>query len=927
MKPFLLLVVSSFVLLDAAHSQTLYGTTASGGSHNSGTINKFTVSSNTLAIPESMQSIASLPVNGKFLQASDGKLYAMTMAGGGSDLGTLFSFDPATSSSTILIEFDATTGSSPFGSLIQAADGKLYGMTQNGGKKNLGVIFSFDPVTSVYSKIFDFENTHGANPLGSLLEASDGKLYGMASLGGANNYGVLFSFNIATSSVTTLFDFDNTNGANPPGSLMQANDGKLYGMVQRGGSSNHGIIFSFDITSASFLKVKDFDNTNGAFPAGDLIQASDGILYGVTDFGGMNDLGVIFSFLPSTSTYNKLVDFNNATGGNPTGSLLQANDGNFYGLASNGGANGAGAIFSYDLTNYSDIKDFDNPIGRSPKGSLIQANDGKVYGMTFTGGASNNGVVFSLDLSSAPGNFTKLNDFGTNATGLAPAGSLLVAKDKKLYGLTTFGGSSDGGVIYSFDPATSNYAKLADFHDTIGINPHSNLIQATDGRLYGMTTAGGANSHGVIFAYDPTTANYKKLLDFHDVDGTDPGGSLVQATDGKLYGMTHAGGSSGHGVIFSFDPVNAAFTKVIDFNGSNGGGPSGTLMQANDGKLYGTASGGVNGYGVLFSFDISTATFTKLLDFDLLSGKGAVPIGSLIQLSNGKLYGLTSDGGAAELGVIYSYDPATLVYTKLLTFDGLNGSRPLGGSLMQASDGKLYGMTHNGGIDFSPTNLGNGVIFSFDPSGSTYTKLVDFNGTNGANPFGGFIEVPDAGPLPVTWISFTGKNIGRSNELSWKVGTELNLNYYELQRSVDGQNFKEVAQIKATGNNAYSFIDPISSSSSSLFYYRLKSVDKDGHFKFSDVIKIKISQKGFIVVNPNPFKNKLVVQVESPIRDRTSFILTDMSGRRLFKETKMLSNGTNTIEINETERLSKGTYLLTIIESDQTQSIKVVKGN
>jgi uncharacterized repeat protein (TIGR03803 family) len=358
----------------------------------------------------------------------------------------------------------------------------------------------------------------------------------------------------------------------------------------------------------------------------------------------------------------------------------------------------------------------------------------------------------------------------------------------------------------------------------------------------------------------------------------------------------------------------------MDFDNTNGSNSWGSLMQASDGRLYGmTNGGGSNFAGVIFSFDPSSSTYTKLKDFD--NTNGAFPFGStLVQASDGKLYGMTNGGGSGGYGVIFSFDPSSSTYTKLKDFDNTDGANP-NGNLMQASDGKLYGMTYQGGSG------GYGVIFSFDRSSSTYTKLKDFNYTNGANPYYGsaFIEV--TGALPVTLISFTGKNIGNSDQLYWKVDNEQNLNYYELQRSIDGQNFKGISQIKAAGNNRYTYNDPITTALSSVYYYRLKSVDNDGNFKYSVVIKIATDINEFAVVNPNPFKDRLVVNVESRIRDKATFIVTDLSGKRLFKENKFLSTGTNLIEINELDGLSKGTYLLTIIKLRQSQTIKVVKGD
>jgi uncharacterized repeat protein (TIGR03803 family) len=86
-----------------------------------------------------------------------------------------------------------SNGAIPYGSLIQVSDGKLYGMTSAGGDHTRGVIFSYDPATSAYTKLIDFDGTNGRNPAGSLIQASDLKFYGMTSSGGDKDYGVIFS--------------------------------------------------------------------------------------------------------------------------------------------------------------------------------------------------------------------------------------------------------------------------------------------------------------------------------------------------------------------------------------------------------------------------------------------------------------------------------------------------------------------------------------------------------------------------------------------------------------------------------------------------------------------------------------------------------------------------------------------------------------
>ncbi|MDQ2719852.1 MAG: T9SS type A sorting domain-containing protein [Bacteroidota bacterium] len=938
MKKILLGFAYFLVSIFSIQAQTLYGTTFNGGNNGGGTINKFIPATNNLIVPKSFEDIASNPQFTNFIQASDGKLYGMTQQGGSSNMGVIFSFDPTSSTYTKVKDFDNTNGAYPIGSLIQASDGKLYGMARDGGSSDMGVIFSFDPSSSIYTKLKDFDNTTGAYPEGSLIQASDGKLYGMTIQGGNIGVGVIFSFNPSNSTYIKLEDFAYANGAYPHGSLMQASDGELYGMAQSGGSGNYGVIFSYDPRSSTYAKLKDFDSTNGANPYGSLMQANDGKLYGMTSIGGGNGIGVIFSFNPASSTYTKLKDFDYPDGANPYGTLIQANDGKLYGMTQQGGSSSKGVIFSYNLSHstYTKLEDFNKANGANPYSSLMQAIDGKLYGMTYAGGSSDHGLIFSYAPSSST--YAKLKDFGTNESGSNSSSSLVHANDGKLYGMSTSGGSHGYGVIFSFDPSTSTYTKLKDFDYPDGSNPYGSLIQATNGKLYGMTHSGGSDNYGVILSYDPRSSTYAKLKDFDSITGANPYGSLMQAIDGKLYGMTYAGGSSDYGVIFSFDPSSSIYTKLKDFEGPppdvpfelpEGANPYGSLVQASDGKLYGmTSKGGVlrGAIGVIFSFDPSSSTYAVLKGFSGLDNfviDGGGPEGSLMQARDGKLYGMTYSGGNNGDGVIFSFNPSGSIYTKLYDFDNINGSYPAG-NLMQEGDGKLYGMTYQGG------SRNAGVIFSFDPLSSTYIKLKDYNGANGANPYLGsaFIEVAEGGPLPLTLLDFTGKNNGTGNQLYWKVENEQNLNYYELQRSIDGQNFNKISQIKATVNNNYTYNDNVAFDISSVYYYRLQSVDNDGNFKYSVVIKIRTGLNGkFATVNPNPFQNKLVVNIESPVQDKAIFIITDAIGRQLYKGNKLLLPGTNVVEINEAVRLSKGTYLLTVVGSQQTQSIKVVKGN
>ena len=572
----------------------------------------------------------------ELLQASDGKLYGTTGTGS-NGYGSIFSFDPLTSAYATVYNFNYLTGLAPRGKLMQASDGRLYGMTSQGGVNGTGGIFSFDLVTLNYKFVEPFNSYF--SPYGSLMQASNGKLYGLAASNGLySQSGMFFSFNPVTSDFLVLKYMDFNSGYNPFGSLIEADNGLLYGMTKKGGNNDAGVIFSFDTASLAYTKIDDFDKVNGANPEGTLIQANNGKLYGTAIKGGTSNYGVIFSFDPSSNTYTKLEDFVRTIieGSYPHSSLVRATDGKLYGTTPNGGSKGVGIIFSFDALNsvYTQLKDFDDPTGAFPVGGLVQAPDGNLYGVTAGGGSTGSGVIFSFDPLTSK--YTVVKDFNDYSLGSKPSGGLVVASDGKLYGLSMPVGVRSDGVIYSFDPLTLTYTKLIDFdyYRGDGVSPVGDLMQANDGKMYGLTSYGGQFDGGVVFSFDPTTVTLTTVIDFDDYHILSAPNKFTQATDGKIYGTTSAGGFDGQGSIFSINgPLNRGFKTLKDF-GKNyyteGVSPI-SVMQASDGKLYGfTTGGGINGNGVIYSLDPITLNYTKLIDLD--STSGSYPLSAFIEI-------------------------------------------------------------------------------------------------------------------------------------------------------------------------------------------------------------------------------------------------------------------------------------------------------
>ena len=361
------------------------------------------------------------------------RFWGMTAAGGINDAGVIFKIKNDGSGFENVYSFDPSNGYNPNGNLILAKNGLFYGTVYNGGTQDVGGIFSYNPITNIYSFLVDFSWVNGALSKGSLIQASNDKLYGTTVYGGdtanspSGGYGVLFSYDISTNSYSDLYHFQESTGANPNReTLLEGQNGKLFGLTMNGGAHHFGVIFSYDTTTHTYLDLHDFDSINGSFPFGGLTQATNGKYYGLTGKGGTNNKGTLFSFDPSTNDFTYLYSFFNIFNGwSPRSSLVQAGNGKLYGMTAGGGSYYSGAIFSYDISfnTYSDIYNF-TETGGSPFGSLTLSKNGKLYGMTNAGsiGADTVGNVFDFDPSS--NSFAYLHNFnGTD--GSYPFGDLL----------------------------------------------------------------------------------------------------------------------------------------------------------------------------------------------------------------------------------------------------------------------------------------------------------------------------------------------------------------------------------------------------------------------------------------------------------------------------------------------------------------------
>lgn len=327
-------------------------------------------------------------------------LYGTTGEGGLNDSGVVFKLKPDGTAYTKLMDFGGLNGTMPLSTLI--SDGVfLYGATFRGGTNNLGTLYKIKPDGTGFSTLHDFDGTAtGANPY--FAPIFDGSfLYGTTPRGGTGTCdlgcGTIYKIKPDGTEFTKLYDMEgDLSGRNTYASLIS--DGTfLYGSAQDGGLKDSGVVFRIKLDGTEFTKLHDFGGVNGSSSAPPLI--SDGtFLYGTTYYGGTTNNGVIFRMKPDGTEYTRLLNFDGISKGkNPISSLVFG--GSFlYGMTAYGGTNNLGVMFKIksDGTAYSKLIDFDGANGRNPYNSLII--DGTVlYGMTLAGGSSNRGVIFKYN--------------------------------------------------------------------------------------------------------------------------------------------------------------------------------------------------------------------------------------------------------------------------------------------------------------------------------------------------------------------------------------------------------------------------------------------------------------------------------------------------------------------------------------------------
>jgi uncharacterized repeat protein (TIGR03803 family) len=494
-------------------------------------------------------------------------------------------------------------------------------------------------------------------------------------------------------------------------------------------------LYAFQYNSAATSSYPD-----GAIPMAELIQGADGNYYTTTSIGGAGTCpGEVEDQIPGCGAVVKIT---------PAGTLS--------------------VLYSFPY----DTSTSTAPNGWFPQAGLVQGKDGNFYGVATEGGIggeacadttglSGCGTVFKLTKT---GTLTVLHSFcggsgcGSLATdGAEPTGRMVFGANGDLYGTTQVGGLFNGfynqGTIFRIT-TSGTYTVLHVFSGNFGstpdgANPAAGLILASNGDFYGTTTAGGASKEGTVFKMTPAG----KVTLLHSFtgssDGSMPIGALVQASDGNLYGTCYSGGANGTGTAFRIT-TKGVFTKIYDFAaeaapGNIGYLPRAGLIQASDGNLYGTAwqGGAFTATGTIYQLTLAGAG-TLEASFEA-SSTGFSPLGALVQGTDGRLYVTLQNNGGENSDDVQ--DQGAISVLNL----GLDPPAP-------------------GPFEFAPAKGLVGAKITLRGSAFVGTTAVTFNGTSAASvvdasgyitatvPPGattGTISVTNAGGTTTSKTSFT----------------------------------------------------------------------------------------------------------------------------------------------------------------------------
>ncbi|OQP64132.1 hypothetical protein A3860_22260 [Niastella vici] len=499
-------------------------------------------------------------------------------------------------------------------------------------------------------------------------------------------------------------------------------------MSEAGGPQDVGYIFKYDVSANSFTKAVWLNKAHAVQTYfGGIFKADSTYLYSIKSQNDSVDKATIVRFNRKTNLLEKLYTFDPAYYGIVSSTLTEF-QGKYYGVVTGGYSAPynpvKGIIFEWDpLANTVTNKFYFNATsnGSGPRGELILYNN-KLYGTTMYGGASDNGVLFEFDpLTNV---LVKKADFLSSASGQMPDGFLQMYNGK-FYGLCVLGGAASKGTLFEYDISTGTLTKTVDL-------PASAVWGKTaviSDKLYTSVQNGNG-----IFEFDltqKTVASYRPYINGFSPLGTS---SPLYLHNGLLFGVAQDNWlGSDSSFIYSWSPRSGFATRVAAIELGREGRTLYSPVAMVNNKFYGvTEYGSVNGRGCLFEVDPVAGSSTVKAPFGAgIDGYSDFNYSSNLLLIKNRFYGTTEKGGLYDLGFLYSLDPVTGNVTRIHDFKTGEPSLPFG-HLTSPSDRELFGLTWDGAIHGSGGwdyhYLIPDTVFTFLIESGTYTPEYYYHG-------------------------------------------------------------------------------------------------------------------------------------------------------------------------------------------------------
>ncbi len=543
---------------------------------------------------------SSIDLTGGILHAGNSKLYCYSKTGGANGKSAIVEFDITSHTYTVLASFLNSTNEFPLNSLIRISQHKYIGSTSD-FYNNKGTLFEFNAQTNtIINKV---ENLTAS--ISELFLSSNGHVYGINN---GCSYGPIFKYNIATEIISFIYLHPSiicgngiTNGAN----------GKLYSTFQSNTSGASGM-FTIDTATSLITYKKEFDlHIEGSNPNARILELGQGKFLISNSNDGANGGGTFLEFDAMKDTFTTRVSLGYVDDGNTPVSMSYFS-GKFYGLMNGGGIYNKGVIFEYDPYNktYNKKHDFNGSDGAKPINPFVLAANNKFYGMTPEGGRNNKGVLYEYDPMND--HFRKIFNIDSVSAQSFKGGVLLHVTNNNLYGVLKYG----YGALFEYNYSSGKTIIKKEFDSSTGFDPVE-LIQASNGKLYGINLGGGAYNYGTLYEYDVLSNSFNVLMNF---DSYTIYTNRIVEFDNKIYGCySPLASSKTH--VWTFDLVSKNFTNYTNPFGSaiENYGAGSFINTGSKKQIFGFATGdgmiGSTHSGTIFKFDTLNRTMTGIYEF------------------------------------------------------------------------------------------------------------------------------------------------------------------------------------------------------------------------------------------------------------------------------------------------------------------------